>query len=211
MKKEDTKQVIVDSALELFSQKGYDAVSVADIAAAVGIKAPSLYNHFASKEAIFQAIVQSTYTHYEEETGKNNIHVADVSQDIDSMQNISVETLKQKIRWMFTYSVHDKQISCFRKMMTLSQFRSPELAEMFTARYIDRIVNYHAEIFRRLISNGEIVDADPEVLAVMYVAPVRQLIEICDRQPQKEQECLHKLDKHVELFFKLVHEAKADK
>lgn len=208
MKKEDTKQVILDKALELFSEKGYDAVSVADIAAAVGIKAPSLYNHFASKEAIFQAIVQSTYTRYEQETGKNNIHVQDVAQDVGAMQHISAETLKQKIRWMFSYSVHDKQIACFRKMMTLSQFRSTELADMFTTRYVDRIVAYHAEIFRSLIAAGEIVDADPETLAAMYVAPVRQLIGICDRQPEKEAECLEKLDKHAELFFKLIHEAK---
>ena len=49
MKQEDTKQKIIEKALELFSVHGYDAVSVGDIAKAVGIKAPSLYNHFQSK------------------------------------------------------------------------------------------------------------------------------------------------------------------
>jgi len=43
---EDTKQRILEKSLELFSTKGYDAVSVGEIAKAVGIKAPSLYNHF---------------------------------------------------------------------------------------------------------------------------------------------------------------------
>ena len=43
MKQEDTKQKILDKALELFSSRGYDAVSVGEIAQAVGIKAPSLY------------------------------------------------------------------------------------------------------------------------------------------------------------------------
>ena len=51
MKQEDTKQRILDKALELFSAKGYDSVSVGEIAKAVGIKAPSLYNHFPSKQA----------------------------------------------------------------------------------------------------------------------------------------------------------------
>ena len=60
MKQEDTKQKILDKALELFSAQGYDAVSVGEIAKAVGIKAPSLYNHFSSKRAIFDAIVEST-------------------------------------------------------------------------------------------------------------------------------------------------------
>ena len=37
---EDTKQRILEKSLELFSAKGYDAVSVGEIAKAVGIKAP---------------------------------------------------------------------------------------------------------------------------------------------------------------------------
>ena len=49
MKQEDTRQMILTQALRLFSENGYDAVSVGEIAAAVGIKAPSLYNHFRSK------------------------------------------------------------------------------------------------------------------------------------------------------------------
>ena len=50
MKQEDTKQKIIDKALELFAARGYDAVSVGEIADAVGIKAPSLYNHYPSKQ-----------------------------------------------------------------------------------------------------------------------------------------------------------------
>ena len=57
MKQEDTRQKILDKALELFAAKGYDSVSVGEIAQAVGIKAPSLYNHFPGKRAIFDAIV----------------------------------------------------------------------------------------------------------------------------------------------------------
>ena len=66
---EDTKQRILEKSLELFSAKGYDAVSVGEIAKAVGIKAPSLYNHFPSKQAIFDAIVESTAAHYEKRYG----------------------------------------------------------------------------------------------------------------------------------------------
>ena len=57
---EDTKQRILEKSLELFSTKGYDAVSVGEIAKAVGIKALSLYNHFPSKQAIFDAILEAT-------------------------------------------------------------------------------------------------------------------------------------------------------
>ena len=75
---EDTKQRILEKSLELFSTKGYDAVSVGEIAKAVGIKAPSLYNHFPSKQAIFDAIVESTAAHYKKDTGRIDIHVQNV-------------------------------------------------------------------------------------------------------------------------------------
>ena len=65
---EDTKQRILEKSLELFSTKGYDAVSVGEIAKAVGIKAPSLYNHFPSKQAIFDAILETTSAHYQKDT-----------------------------------------------------------------------------------------------------------------------------------------------
>ena len=82
MKQEDTKQRILDKALELFSAKGYDSVSVGEIAKAVGIKAPSLYNHYPSKQAIFEAIVESTAAQYEADTDKIDIHVQNVEKDI---------------------------------------------------------------------------------------------------------------------------------
>ncbi len=47
-----TKQRVLDAALELFSRGGYDAVSMRDIAAAVGIKESSIYFHFRGKQAI---------------------------------------------------------------------------------------------------------------------------------------------------------------
>ena len=48
-----TRERIVYEALVLFSKKGYSDVYVAEIASAVGIKAPSLYKHFKSKQDIF--------------------------------------------------------------------------------------------------------------------------------------------------------------
>ena len=45
---------------------------------------------------------------------------------------------------------------------------------------------------------------DPETLAMMYVSPVLTLIAICDRQPEREGECLEKLRQHVVLFYRMV-------
>ena len=205
MKQEDTKQKILDKALELFSAQGYDSVSVGQIAKAVGIKAPSLYNHFPSKQAIFDAIVASTAAQYEADTDQINIHVQNAAQDIPAFTEITADALFEKVRQIFEYSLHDNTISRFRRMMTLEQFRSPELAALYSRQYVERVLAYHAGIFRALIAAGEITAEDPNALAMLYVSPVLTLIGICDCQPEREHECLDQLKRHVSLFFRMVH------
>lgn len=205
MKQEDTKQRILNKALELFAAKGYDSVSVGEIAGAVGIKAPSLYNHFPGKQAIFDAIVESTAAQYEADTGKIDIHVENAARDIPVFTEITAEGLFEKVRQIFEYSLHNQCIRRFRRMMTMEQFRSPELAALYSERYVDRVLAYHAGIFRALMASGEIRPQDPDTLAMMYTAPVLTLIAVCDRQPEREGECLEKLRKHVTLFFQMVH------
>lgn len=205
MKQEDTKQRILNKALELFAAKGYDSVSVGEIAGAVGIKAPSLYNHFPGKQAIFDAIVESTAAQYEADTGKIDIHVENAVRDIPVFTEITAEGLFEKVRQIFEYSLHNQCIRRFRRMMTMEQFRSPELAALYSERYVDRVLAYHAGIFRALMTSGEIRPQDPDTLAMMYTAPVLTLIAVCDRQPEREGECLEKLRKHVTLFFQMVH------
>ena len=205
MKQEDTKQKIIEKALELFAERGYDSVSVGEIAEAVGIRAPSLYNHYPSKQAIFGAIVDSAAARYEADTGKINIHVQDSARDVPAFTEITADVLFEKLKQIFEYSLHNVTICRFRRMMTIEQFRSPELARLYSHRYVERLVDYHAAIFRSLIAAGEIHPADPEALAMMYVAPVITLIGICDREPEREAECLEKLRAHTELFFRAVH------
>lgn len=52
-----TAEKILDAAENLFAEKGYDATSLGDVADAVGIRSPSLYNHFRNKEALYTAVV----------------------------------------------------------------------------------------------------------------------------------------------------------
>ena len=60
-----TKQGILDAALELFSVQGYEATSISQLAEAVGIRKASLYSHFENKQAILDALIQTTIGEYE--------------------------------------------------------------------------------------------------------------------------------------------------
>lgn len=202
MKNEDTKKMILKKALELFSESGYDAVSVGEIARAVGIKAPSLYNHFPSKQAIFDAIVEETSKEFEKNTDEVAIHVQNSARDVTVFSKITEDDLVEKVHQIFNISLNDENIALFRKMMTIEQFRSDELSKLYSERYVERIVAYHAGIFKSLIAAGELKKEDPYTLAMMYVAPIIMLIGVCDRQPEREKECLEKIDEHVKLFYR---------
>ena len=210
MKQEDTKQRILACALELFSERGYDAVGVGEIAAAVGIRAPSLYNHYPSKRAIFDAIVAETAARYERDTDRIHIHVQDVGRDTPEFAAITEDGLSARLRALFLYSLHDETVRRFRRMMTIEQFRSLELAALYSGRYVDRMVAYHAAMFRSFAAQGVLRAADPEALALLYVSPVITLLGLCDRQPEREPECLARLDAHVRLFFRTYHLSEAE-
>jgi len=57
MKPKTRKEEIIEAAAKLFKEKGYSAVTMRDLAKAMGIQAASLYNHIQSKQAILQDII----------------------------------------------------------------------------------------------------------------------------------------------------------
>ncbi len=59
-----TSERILDSAEDLFAEKGYSATSLGDVADQVGIRSPSLYNHFKNKEALYSAVVERLLTKF---------------------------------------------------------------------------------------------------------------------------------------------------
>jgi len=55
---EQTKQKIIESAIDLFSKKGFNFTSIADIANSTGITKGAIYHHFENKDAIFYAVLE---------------------------------------------------------------------------------------------------------------------------------------------------------
>lgn len=201
-----TRQRILLEALRLFSQKGYDAVSVEQIADAVGIKAPSLYKHYKNKQGIFDAIFEETARRYGEFTDSISVHLGDSGQDLQVFSAITADGLVEKVRSLISYSLHDEFVSQFRRMITIEQFRSPELSALYSQRYVVQIQYYHKGLFQRMIAAGVLRDADPGLLAMMYDCPILVLLGECDRHPEKEPEILDVLEKHVRLFYQTFHQ-----
>ena len=196
----NTKSRILDAALTLFAEKGYHTVSVAQIADAVGIKAPSLYKHYKSKRDIFDGILSEMQARYENQTATLQMSGNNPTIDADVFSSVSEDTLIQMGIGLFTYFLHDDYVCRFRKMLTVEQFHDTELAALYTKQYTDDPLSYQSQIFSMLGACGLFRPANADVMALHFYAPLYLLLTLCDREPERESEALRSLEQHIKQF-----------
>ncbi len=199
MEKGNTKQEIIEAALDLFSVQGFEATSVSQIADAVGIRKASLYSHFESKQAILDALVQEVLEQYEKQSifVRTNweIDACSLPQTSDAV----VSMIKEQIR----YIIHDSYIRKARKMLVIEQFRNSEIAKLQTKQNYSDIMRYFTELVRYLIQNGALAEEDPEIMAAQLCLPISIWINLCDREPERESEVMELVEKHIRQFFRI--------
>lgn len=199
----DTKQRILDEALTLFSEKGYANVFVGDIAERVGIKAPSLYKHYKSKKAIFDAIIDEMNRRFTEQAKTMQINGKDASTDAGIYENLSEDRLLKLGREFFLYYLHDDYNRKFRKMLTLEQFHDKELAKVYSKLYVDDPLSYQGMLFGFLTAAGLLRTDNVEIMTLHFYSPIYFMLTICDREPEREEEMLNKLVQHIMQFDRL--------
>ena len=199
----DTKQRILDEALTLFSEKGYANVFVGEIAEKVGIKAPSLYKHYKSKRAIFDAIIDVMNSRFEEQAKALNINGTDAAADSKIYQKMSEENLLELGRQFFLYYLHDDYNKRFRKMLTVEQFHDKELADLYSKLYVDDPLSYQSMLLGMVSQAGILHTDNVDVMTLHFYAPIYFLLTLCDRDPSREPQALKTLEEHIKQFDRL--------
>lgn len=198
-----TKRRILEKALTLFSEKGFDAVSVGQIAKAVGIKAPSLYKHYKSKQDIFDAILDEMAVRYRQQTAAMQINGVEAKMDINVYTGISEEQLIQMGKDLFLYFLHDEYVCKFRKLLTIEQYHSKTLADLYARQYADDPLSYQSMLFGFLSGSGIFKQENVQTMALHFYAPLYLLLTMCDCQPKREAEALEMLEQHIRQFNRL--------
>ena len=198
-----TKERILDEALTLFSEKGYANVFVGDIADRVGIKAPSLYKHYKSKKAIFDAIIEEMNRRFEEQAKAMQINGTDAVADAGIYKNLSEDQLLKLGREFFLYYLHDDYNRKFRKMLTLEQFHDTDLAKVYSKLYVDDPLSYQGMLFGFMVMAGVLQTDNVQVMTLHFYSPIYFMLTICDREPEREPEMLKLLDEHIKQFDRL--------
>lgn len=196
----NTKQKIMKEALTLFAEKGYSDVYVSDIAQAVGIKAPSLYKHFKSKQEIFHAILEEMKKGYTEQAAMLKIDGNNANVDANIYADISEDSLVEMGKGLFLYFLHDEYTRLFRKMLTIEQFHDSELSDLYSKQYIDNPLKYQSGLFLLLSEQGKLKKSNSDIMALQFYAPIYMLLTVCDRQPDRESEALEMIEEHIRQF-----------
>ena len=202
MERSNTREEILEAALELFSVNGYEATSISQLADAVGVRKASLYSHFANKQDILDTVVGNVLKGYAD-------HSIFVCADWDDPEftkdktGMKAEEAVKLVQGQMRYILHDPHISKGRKMLMIEQFRNAELAELQTKQNYGDVLNYFTGMMRFLIREGTLRNADTEIMAAQFSSPITVWINLCDREPDREGEVMELVRKHVMQFFEI--------
>ena len=199
MDRGNTKQEILEASLELFSVQGFEATSISQIAGAVGIRKASLYSHFESKQAILDALVKDVLEQY---ATHSMFARADWEKDAGDLP-LTPDAAAQMVLGQIRYILHDPSISRARKMLVIEQFQNPELAKLQTKQDYSDVLQYFTGLVKQLIRQGVLAEDDPEIMAAQFCLPISIWINLCDREPDREQEVMELVDKHIRQFFRV--------
>lgn len=191
-----TKEKIINESLTLFSIKGFNAISVRDIAKAVGIKASSLYNHFKNKQDIFDTIVR-IYSEYISNFFSNMIMETDKSGIMLDKIKCTDDQFFIKSLDIFKFCLQDEYMVKFRKLLTIEQFNNSKIANLYSKLFIDDVLNFQSKTFECLMASNILIKKDPYTLALQFYSPVFLLFYKHDSVTDKD---IISLKKHITEF-----------
>ena len=196
----ETKKRILYEALRLFSKKGYDGVSMREIAQAVGIKGASIYNHFKGKEEIFEAIFEEMVAQYNEAAGHIGLPVQTGDATTAIFTKIGSETLFSMVDQLLQLFTQNEFVVSFRRLLISEQHKSALAANYYKAYYLEAPIQFQSEIFAGLKAQGAFVDYDAQMLALHFYSPIFLLLCRFDMGLPYE-ECKRLAEEHVSAFL----------
>ena len=161
------KEEILMIALHLFARDGYEAVSVSQIARELDITKGALYRHYKSKRDIFDCIVQRMEQQDGEQASEYDMPEENKENMPEKYETVSLDDFVEYGKSMFEYWTEDDFASSFRKMLTIEQFRSEEMQNLYQQYLVSGPASYVKDLFESM----GIVDAKDKAIrfyAVMH-------------------------------------------
>lgn len=194
MKLQNTKQKILDASLDFFSKHGYSGASIRQIAREVGVRESAIYNHYKSKEEIFNSIL--------DEFKSRTITTKILSDDLlDDLVNPEKFLKHFAARLIDHWNSHDERK--FIRLLLMEQFTKIGSRELSVTEHLTELRSICKMIFGEMAKHGVIKEIDPELLAEEFTAQlffIRTELLSGDN-PEKIKLVHEKVSRHVEFFW----------
>lgn len=166
MDKGSTKEKILTTALELFSQRGYSAVSIRDICARVGIKESTVYYHFKNKQDIFDELTVRFLELSESKMSRltGALGSSDRAPDDSFFERVGEVYIEEFLLDGFCIA--------FIRTLSIEKPGSEKARELYDRFMFEIPLEFQSGIFAWLMEAGELPPSDSSYMAVRYYAPV---------------------------------------
>ena len=192
----ETKERILETALELFAQSGYLGTSMSDIAARLGITKAALYKHYAGKQKILDRIVQRMNELDAARAAAYEMPGAAPEGFAQAYLNTPLDRIRAYSTAQFDHWTREPFSANFRKMLTLEQYRDARLAQLYQENLASGPVKYMAAIFRPLTDSDETAMQ----LALDFYGPMYLLYSVYDGAADQSA-VAPMLEAHIERFI----------
>ena len=190
----DTKERILATALDMFSQNGYAGTNIRELTASLGLVKSSMYRHFKSKEEIWNTLLDEMIAYYDERFGSPE-HLPPVPEALEELVAMTMR--------MVNVTVHDEKIVKTRKLLMIEQFRDDRARDLATKHFLTGLRDMFTPVFQGMMDKGLIRKDDPAMLAFAYTAPISALIHLCDREPDRTEEAIQQIEVFSRHFVKV--------
>ncbi|WP_405292817.1 TetR/AcrR family transcriptional regulator [Methanobrevibacter sp.] len=194
----NTKEKIFDVSLELFSKKGYDSVSLREIAEEVGIKKSSIYSHYPSKEAILMDIFEyfTDLFEYDEQLNSREFVLSEDNEILLENPELFYHQGSEAIKEMF---LNERNLKIW-KLIFIQMHYNEDIRMFFQNEILIKPLLFWNGFFTILKEKGIIrKDSNPKLLAKEYYSfPIYLLLEICAKYDDIPKSCLDDFFKQAE-------------
>ena len=177
----ETKERILETALELFAQNGYLGTSMSMIAERLGITKAALYKHYTGKQEILDRIVERMNELDRARAAEYEMPETEPDGFAEAYMHTPVGKIYAYSMAQFDHWTREPFSANFRRMLTLEQYRAPALARLYQKYLAAGPLDYIAAIFRELTGD----DKTGMQLALEFYGPIYLLYSIYDGAEDK--------------------------
>ena len=191
-----TKERILEEALKLFSQSGYMGTSMNDIAARLGVTKAALYKHYKSKQEILDSIIDKMNELDRERVKQYEMPEGEMERVIVQYKETTFDKIKQFTKVQFLHWTEEEFSCCFRKMLTLEQYREPQMAQLYQNYLSSGPLSYIEELFSGMLGDA----AKAKQVALDFYGPIFLLYSMYDGANDKSQ-VVKLVEEHMDHFL----------